>query len=74
MAVSRQIRLPKQWRQHVKAGVLHAISLASVVLSYARGRATSRSRLRARLEQATAEIALLKEEYVRQKSCVHTLV
>jgi len=56
------IRLPRQWPRHVKSGILHAISLASVVLSYARGRATSRRRLRARLEQATAEIARLREE------------
>jgi len=56
------IRLPKQWSAHVKSGVLHAISLASVVLSYARGRAVGRPRLRAQLEEATAEISLLREE------------
>ena len=39
MSARRPIRLPKQWPAHVKSGVLHAISLASVVLSYARGRA-----------------------------------
>jgi hypothetical protein len=38
MAGHRPIRLPKQWSKHVKAGVLHAISLASVALAYARGR------------------------------------
>jgi transposase InsO family protein len=42
--------------------MLHAISLASVAISYARGRATGRRRLRAQLEQATTEIALLREE------------
>ncbi len=62
MADQRTIRLPKQWSQHVKAGVLHAISLANFALSYARGRATSRRRLRAQLEQANTEIALLREE------------
>ncbi len=62
MADPKQIRLPRQWPKHVKAGVLHAISLASVVLSYARGRATRRGRLRAKLEQATTEVALLREE------------
>jgi putative transposase len=62
MAGHRPIRLPKQWSKHVKAGVLHAISLASVALSYARGRATGRRRIRAQLEQATSEIALLREE------------
>jgi len=62
MADRRPIRLPRQWPEQVKSGILHAISLASVVLSYARGRATGRHRLRAQLEQATAEITLLREE------------
>lgn len=62
MAGHRPIRLPKQWSQHVKAGVFHAISLASVAMSYARGRDTKRNRLRAQLEQANTEIALLREE------------
>jgi putative transposase len=62
MADHRSIRLPKQWSKHVKSGVLHAISLASFAISYARGRATTRSRLRAQLEQANTEIALLREE------------
>ena len=58
----RQPRLPNQWPDHVKSGVLHAISLASVALSYAHGRATGRRRLRAELERARTEIALLREE------------
>jgi transposase InsO family protein len=62
MAGHSSIRLPKQWSKHVKSGVLHAISLASVALSYARGRATGRRRLRSQLDQATSEIALLREE------------
>jgi transposase-like protein len=62
MAGHRPIRLPKQWSKHVKAGVLHAISLAGVALAYARGRAAGRRRLCAQLEQATTEIALLREE------------
>ncbi len=62
MPVCRPIRLPKQWPEHIKSGILHAISLASVVLSYARGRATGRRRLQAELEQANTEIALLREE------------
>jgi hypothetical protein len=53
---------PAQWPAHVKSGILHAISLASVVLSYARGRATSQRRLRAQLEQAKTEVAMLREE------------
>ncbi len=62
MANRPPIRLPRQWPQHVKAGILHAISLASVVVSFARGRATGRRRLVARVEQAETEIALLREE------------
>ena len=56
------IRVPRQWPKHVKSGVLHAISLASVALACARGHATGRRRLAAQLEQATTEIALLREE------------
>jgi hypothetical protein len=58
----RSVRLPKQWSKHVKSGILHAISLASVALAYARGRATGVRRLRAELDQVTCEIALLREE------------
>ena len=47
MANRRQICLPRQWPEHVKAGILHAISLAGVAVSYARGRATGRRRLQA---------------------------
>jgi hypothetical protein len=46
----------------VKSGILYAISLASVVLSHARGRAAGRRRLRAQLEEATTEVSLLREE------------
>jgi hypothetical protein len=56
------IRLPKQWPKYIKSGIVQAISLAGVALSYARGRATGRRRLRAQLEQATTEISLLREE------------
>ena len=54
MADRRPIRLPRQWRNHVKSGILHAISPASVVLSYARGRATGRRRLRAQYRLAVS--------------------
>jgi hypothetical protein len=60
MASRPRIRLPRQWSRHVKSGILHAISLASVALSYARGRATGRRPLRVRLEEATTEISLLR--------------
>ncbi len=59
---AKTIRLPDQWSKHVKSGVLNAISLASVALSYARGRGTGQARLRAGLDQATTEVALLGEE------------
>ena len=62
MASRRQIRLPRQWPKHVKSGILHAISLASVALTIARSRATSRRRIQAELEQAKGELALLREE------------
>ena len=62
MAVRPPIRLPKHWPRHVRSGVLHAISLASIVLAFARGHGAGRSRLRSQLEQATSEIALLREE------------
>ena len=52
MAVRSSIRLPRQWPRHVKSGILHAVSLASVVVTFARGQATGRRRLRAELEQA----------------------
>ncbi len=62
MASRRQIRLPRQWPEHVKSGILHAISMASVAFTIARSRATSRRRLQAELEQAKGELALLREE------------
>ncbi|MCP5071416.1 MAG: hypothetical protein GY946_33055, partial [bacterium] len=62
MADSPRIRLPKQWSSQVRAGMLHAISLASVALVSARAQMAGRRRLAARLEQAENEIALLREE------------
>ncbi len=62
MANRTPIRLPRQWPRHIKSGILHAISLASVALTIARGRATCRRRLQVKVEQANAEIALLREE------------
>jgi len=57
MANRPTIRLPRQWPRHVKSAILHAISLASVVVAVARGRTVGRKRLHAQLDQATAEIA-----------------
>jgi hypothetical protein len=56
------VRLPDQWSSHVKSGILHAISLASVALSYARGRAAGERRLQAEIHRAEDEIAMLREE------------
>ena len=56
MADRRPIRLPRQWPNHVKSNIPHAISLASVVLSYARGRATGRRRLCAQLGIASRSL------------------
>jgi putative transposase len=60
------IPLPKHWHKHIKSAVLHAVSLASMVLTATRGRVSKQKapvvRLRAELEVARSEIALLKEE------------
>ena len=55
------IALPPGWPDHVRSSLLHAIALASAALSIARSRRVTRG-LRADLERATHEIALLKEE------------
>ena len=52
MATPRSIRLPRQWPAHVKSGILHAISLTTVVLTHARGQTKGRGRLRADLQRA----------------------
>ena len=62
MAARPPVRLPRQWPRHVKSDILPAISLAGVVVAVARGRAVGRKRLHAQLDQATAEIELLREE------------
>jgi hypothetical protein len=53
--------LPRGWSKHVKSALLHAISLASMVLTATRSRLAG-SQLERELERANAEIALLKEE------------
>jgi len=61
-----QIPLPKSWSKHVRSAVLHAISLAQFATAYTRGWAAnsinSRVRLKAKLDRANQEIALLREE------------
>jgi len=56
------VRRPRRWPLHVKAGILHAISLASAAIVVAHGTIDGCRRLAARLDQATQEIALLREE------------
>ena len=62
MADHSRISVPRHWPDHVKSGVLHAISLANFAIAYARGRTKTRRRLGAEFEQATSEIAPLREE------------
>ena len=61
-----RIPLPKDWSEHIKAAVLHTISLARTSIVAARGRAAGsrrvRCRLQAKLAEAEAEISQLKEE------------
>ena len=65
LSASSLVHLPAAWPTHVKSGLLHAISLASSALTYARGRAaggSTRQRLRTELDRSNQEIGLLKEE------------
>jgi acyl transferase domain-containing protein len=56
------LRLPDQWPQRVKSALLHAIALAGVAITAAQGRLARTQQLRARIDQAENEIALLREE------------
>jgi hypothetical protein len=58
----RPIPLPRRWPKHIKSGLLHAISLASVAWTASRPSRTCRARLRAQPDHAKSEIALLREE------------
>ncbi len=61
-----KIPLPKGWKQHVRSAVVHAISLAEYAVVYTRSWAADstngRLRLKAQLDRASQEIALLREE------------
>ena len=63
---SPEIPLPRGWPAQVKSAILHVISLAQFTLAYTRGWAAnspnSRIRLKAELNRAHQEIALLREE------------
>jgi len=58
--------LPDHWNRHVKSALLHVISLARLACvhtwAWAAGSLDTRTRLAAQLQQARAEIALLREE------------
>ena len=62
---SPRIPLPMHWAEHVGSAVLHVISLAQYVAVYTRSWAidsmNGRVRLRAQLDRAHQEIALLRE-------------
>ena len=66
MTATDPFPLPRGWTKTTRSGVLHAMSLAFTALTHAWGSAaTSRrrnTRLRANLDRAETEIALLKEE------------
>ena len=60
-----RIPLLDDWPEHVRAGIIHVISLAQVALTAARARARKRgvvARLRAKLEERDGKISLLEEE------------
>ena len=61
-----RIRLPKGWQKHVRSAVLHVISLAQYAAIYTRAWAADSSnkrvRLKAELDHANQETALLREE------------
>jgi hypothetical protein len=60
------ISLPRGWKQHVRSSVLHVISLAQYATVYTRSWAADsvncRVRLKAELDRANQEHALLQEE------------
>jgi hypothetical protein len=58
--------LPRHWTRSVRSAVLHSISLAQLALAYTRGWAANcpnaRIRLKAKIDLANQEIALLREQ------------
>ena len=65
-SVSSVIPLPRAWPSRVKSAILHVISLAQFTVAYTRGWAAdsvnSRIRLKAELDRALQDNALLREE------------
>ena len=64
--MKKPIPVPNGWSACVKSAVLHVISLAQFTVAYTRGWAANspnaRIRLKAKLDQAHQEIALLREQ------------
>ena len=65
-SLSPTLPLPRSWTSRVKSAILQVISLAQFTMAYTRGWAAnspnSRIRLKADLDRAHQEIALLREE------------
>ena len=63
---SRDIPLPRSWPNHIKVGVVHAISIAHAAVVCSRGWAVNssieRARLASELRASENEVSLLKEE------------
>ena len=56
------LRLPKGWTRRVRSAAVHAIALARLALTTARGQVESVRSGSGRIERLTEEILLLKEE------------
>ena len=58
--------LPKEWPEHVQSSIVHVIALARAAIVCARAKASNSplaaAQLRAKLDNARAEISLLREE------------
>jgi transposase InsO family protein len=65
-AFRSRVSLPKGWPRSARTAILHVVSLAEFALAYSRGWAANcpnaRIRLRARLDRAQQENALLREQ------------
>jgi hypothetical protein len=63
---SPQIPLPKSWSKHVRAAILHVISLAQFATAHTRGWAANsinaRIRMKAECDRALEELSSLREE------------
>ena len=62
----KQLPLPKGWPQTVRAAILHAISLAHFVITYARGWAANSLNARVR-EVADIDHAEQREAFLRER-------